>query len=849
LDTLTELPSDEDPPEPLAGLRVGPYEIVREIGRGGMGAVYLATRADDEYKKQVAIKVVKRGMDTEVVLHRFREERQILANLVHPSISSLLDGGTTEDERPYLVMEYIDGEPIDSYCQGRKLAIRDRLRLFRGVLAAVQHAHQNLVIHCDLKPRNILVTPAGEPKLLDFGIAKMLSPDAAVSRTVTSMRQMTPEYASPEQVRGEVLSTSTDVYSLGVILYELLAGRRPYRLIDSGPEELVRLVCREDPPRPSLTVSPDPAEAPTLRLPAGAPPEVSDPRRRRRELAGDLDNIVMKAMHKEIERRYASVEQLSEDIRRHLEGLPVLARRDSFGYRASKFVRRHRAGVAATALFLVSLVGGIVATAHQARIAGRERAKAQRRFDEVRQLAHSFLFEFHDAIQDLSGATPARELLVKRGLEYLDRLSREADDDPGLVAELAAAYQKVGDVQGRPGFANLGDRNGALASYRKALALRESLPKEAARADAARRDLAVNHDRIGDALLIGGDSAEARESYEEALRIREEIAARGRPDEALERDLARGYQRVADALAAAGDLAGASSSQQKALAIQAERGERADADPATRRDLFIGLLKTGNRQVEAGNLTEALALYEKALAIAKSLSEADASSARAKRERAVAEDKVGDALRATGDPSRAAVSYRTALGIREALSRADPRNAELLRDRSVSHSKLANLQAESGDLGSALASFRHSLALDEGALGADPANEQARLDVASDLQGIGDILGRAGAHPEAILSHRRALDIWEAAAKRDPTNADVRKDVARGHLALGRAETGLAFGFPKGAAGRQSHCAAAREWLESARASWKEMGGQAGASKPDADAPAAIDRELRRCAP
>ena len=855
MDTLDDVIPDEDPPEPMAGRRIGPYAVVREIGRGGMGAVYLAVRADDEYEKEVAIKVVKRGMDTDVVLRRFREERQILANLAHPSIAGLLDGGTTEEGQPYLVLEYIEGQPIDRHCQAGKLTVRERLLLFRGVLAAVHHAHQNLVIHCDLKPRNILVTPAGEPKLLDFGIAKMLSPEAGASRTVTSLRQMTPEYASPEQVRGEVLSTSTDVYSLGVILYELLAGRRPYRLANFGPEELERLICREDPPRPSQSplpgpASPIPAEAPTVRYPAGPPPpELRDARRRRRELAGDLDNIVMKAMHKEIGRRYASAEQLSEDIGRHLEGLPVSARADSFGYRVSKFVTRHRASVAGAVLLLLSLVGGIVATAWQARIAGRERAKAQSRFAEVRQLAHSFLFEFHDAIQDLSGATPARELLVKRGLEYLNRLSRDAGDDPALVAELAAAYQKVGDVQGRAGFANLGDRNGALASYRKALALRQSLRGEAASADPAQRELAANHDRIGDALLVGGDAAGARASYEQAVRIREDLAVRAPGDLGLLGEMARGYQRVGDGLAASGDLAGAIEQQRKALAIQTERGERPDADPAARRDLFIGLLKTGNRQMEAGHAPEAQVLYERALAIAKGLSDRDPSSARARRERAAAEDKVGDALRATGDRLAAAASYRQALAIREALSRADPRNAELLRDRSVSHSKLGHLDAEAGDLALALASFRRSLALDEGALRADPANEQARLDVASDLQGIGDVLGRAGAHAEAALSHRRALDIWQAAAQRDPANAEVRLDIARSFLALGRAETGLAFASAKGTAERRSHCALARAWLQTARSHWKELGGSAPLSGTDAEAPAAVERELSRCTP
>jgi non-specific serine/threonine protein kinase/serine/threonine-protein kinase len=498
---------------------------------------------------------------------------------------------------------------------------------------------------------------------------------------------------------------------------------------------------------------------------------------------------------------------------------------------------------------VLSLVGGIVATAHQARIARIERAKAQSRFGEVRQLAHSFLFEFHDAIQDLSGSTPARELLVKRGLEYLDRLSREASDDPGLVAELAAAYQKVGDVQGRTGFANLGDRKGALASYRKALALRASLPAEAAREDAAERDLATNHDRIGDVLLVGATLREARASYEQALQIREQLAPRVTGDPSLKSELARGYQRVADALAASGDFAAAVEMQQKALAIQIERGERAGADPAARRDLFIGLLKTGNRQVEAGKAKEALDFYKRGLDIARSLSEGDPSSGRAKRERAVAEDKVGDALRATGDRPGAAASYRRALAIRglyRSPTRATPSSCGIARSATRSSPTWRPSLETSPRPSPASAA---PLALDEGALRSDPANDQAQLDVASDLQGMGDVLERAGAHAEAVLSHRRALEIWEGAVKRDPANADVRLDIARTYLSLGRAETSLGLAAPKGAAERRAHCEAARDWLLSARTWWKDMSGRNRLAGHDAQAPAEVERELRRCSP
>jgi non-specific serine/threonine protein kinase/serine/threonine-protein kinase len=828
--------TDDHGTETYVGTRIGPYAVVREIGRGGMGAVYLAVRDDDEYQKAVAIKLVKRGMDSDLVLRRFREERQILAHLEHPSIARLLDGGTTESGQPYLVMEYVEGLPIDRFCEARSLDVRGRLRIFRGVCEAVHHAHQALVVHCDLKPRNVLVTEKGEPKLLDFGIAKLLSTEEPGTLTVTRVRQMTPEYASPEQVRGEALTTSTDVYSLGVVLYELLTGRRPYRFEAYGVTELERLICLEDPRLPSEGLA-LPEEAPTRQNDADAgPARGGEAARRRRELRGDLDTIVMKAMRKEPSRRYASAAELGEDVRRHLEGLPVLARPDSVGYRAGKFVRRHKAGVVAAALVMLSLLAGILVAASQARIARAERAKALRRFGEVRQLAQSLLFEFHDSIQDLAGATPARELLVKRGLTYLDGLARESGDDPGLQAELAGAYQKVGDVQGRPGFANLGDREGALASYRKALALRESLPPGGP--PERTRDLAVVHERIGDALLVGSDAAGARESYAEAVRLRESLAAAGQSDE-LRAELARGHQRMADALAATGDATGAAAAQAKALAVQIERGTKADATPAARRDLFIGYTKAGNRKMEAGEKEAALELYRQGLALATAIAAADPTNARARREAAVAHDKVGDALRATGDREGAFREYGTALDLREALSAADPRNAELVRDRSVSHSKLGDLLAEQNRLPEALASYRRSLATDEATLRAGPSNDQAQLDVAADLESIGRVRARQGAHADAVASFRRALGLWTAAADRDPTNTDVRRDLARLLVSLGESEAAVAGGG--------AGCAAAREHLAKARAAVSEMAKVRPLAGEDAALPVRIEAALRRC--
>jgi serine/threonine protein kinase/tetratricopeptide (TPR) repeat protein len=313
------------------GEHIGPYRIVRALGAGGMGAAYLAERADQAFEKRVAIKLIKRGMDTDAVLRRFRQERQILATLEHPHIARLIDGGTTDEGLPYFVMEYVDGTPIDVYCDERKLSIRDRVALFRRVCEGVQYAHDGRVIHRDLKPSNILVTSDGTPKLLDFGISRALAPDSAAEQTEPTViaRAMTPPYASPEHVRGEPMTPATDVYSLGVLLYELVTGRRPYRLDGRTLQEIDGIICRQEPAKPSDAIDVSGTHG----------------RERRRELTGDLDNILMMALRKEPDRRYQTVSGLADDLGRHLQGLPVQARGDDVVYRMSRFLARNRVRV------------------------------------------------------------------------------------------------------------------------------------------------------------------------------------------------------------------------------------------------------------------------------------------------------------------------------------------------------------------------------------------------------------------------------------------------------------------------------------------------------------------------
>jgi serine/threonine protein kinase/outer membrane protein OmpA-like peptidoglycan-associated protein len=377
----------------MEGRRFGAYRILHKIGHGGMGAVYLATRDDQQYEKLVAIKIIKAGLDTALTLRQFYRERQILASLEHANIARLLDGGTTEEGLPYLVMEYVEGQTIDAYCDANRLTVVERLHLFLKVMAAVQFAHRNGVIHRDLKPANILVTGNAEPKLLDFGIARLLAhkPAALIGATTTNLPRMTPEYASPEEVRGQSVTAATDVYSLGIVLYELLSGRRPYQFGNRSHEEIFRAICETAPPKASasLHVAEEicvmSAGNQGTRLTVRRISELrgDQPQRLRRRLAGDLDNILLMAIRKEPQRRYPSVAEFAEDIRRYLAGLPVMARKDSLVYRGVKLVRRNRLRAAAASLVVASLATGALTTRWQAHVAALARIEAEKRMWET----------------------------------------------------------------------------------------------------------------------------------------------------------------------------------------------------------------------------------------------------------------------------------------------------------------------------------------------------------------------------------------------------------------------------------------------------------------------------------
>jgi tetratricopeptide (TPR) repeat protein/tRNA A-37 threonylcarbamoyl transferase component Bud32 len=440
-------------PAPLPPLqRVGPYQVLHALGHGGMGSVYLAERADGQLRYRVALKLLRRDLDTPDLRDRFLAERQIVARINHPNITRLLDGGITDEGRPYFVMEYVDGLPIDQYCDEQRLPIGQRLELFRTVCAAVQHAHRNLVVHRDIKPANILVTADGTLKLLDFGIAKVLDPaafpDTPGGRTRTGTHLMTPEYASPEQLRGDAVTTASDVYQLGLLLYDLLAGNHPRLDRDAGTRHVEK---------PSSFVTGARRGTPETGA-AAAAARATTVQRLRRQLAGDIDNIVLRALRDEPDLRYASVEQLADDVRRHLAGLPVTARPDTWGYVATKFVRRHRVGVAATLASVMVLVAFGVATMIQSRRVAAERDRAQ-------QVSDLLLGLFKSANPELQegGDTLTVVGALDRGIE---RVRASLDQQPELQARMLVLIANV--------YWGLGKLERSSTLHREALALQLS---------------------------------------------------------------------------------------------------------------------------------------------------------------------------------------------------------------------------------------------------------------------------------------------------------------------------------------------------------------------------------------
>ena len=672
----------------LLGRRLGAYRLVRQIGRGGMGVVYEAQRDDQEFDRRAAIKVLPVWRSA-TFGERFRFERRVLAGLDHPGIARLLDAGTTDDGVTYVVLEYVDGQPVAAWCRERRLAVRDRVAIVEHICDAVAYAHQHLVIHRDLKPANILVTPEGQPKLLDFGIAALMADDGASAGTTrTGQHSFTPEFASPEQVRGERVTTASDVYSLGVLLYLLLADRHPYTLAGLSPLDVLRTICEIDPPPPSRV----------------APPEV------RRTLTGDLDAIVGKALRKKPAERYATVSELAADLRAWRSGHPVVASPATLAYRTSRFVRRHRRAVAAATALALAIVGGGAATAWQARIARAERDKAQNRFRQIQEFSRSLIFDVNDALRLVEGATDARRLLLDRAVTFLDGLAADAGNDTALTRELAMGYQRLANLQGNQFSENVGDSASAAASLDKAVRLVNGL-RTAAPHDVDLLQLAVNvHFDLAAVLEERGEprAAAVKEAHA-ALVQRLEGLHGGNP--ALVAIVAEGYSNIGRFRSNASDFAGGEVAYRKAVAMY-DTLPPAARTLHNRRGQAFALKRLGAVLLRAGKHDESEARYLQALRLdEEALREDDRPQVRYDMTFTMSDlALVQSRLQRWPD---AIALWRRALEMRLAAAEADPKNTRPLSGVAVLHGRLGMAAYNSGDLYESVRRYRQEVAVRE----------------------------------------------------------------------------------------------------------------------------------------
>jgi serine/threonine protein kinase len=651
-----------------------------------MGVVYLAERADAEFEQKVALKITKRGMDTDEIIARFLHERQILASLNHENIAHLLDGGTTEDGLSYFVMEFIEGLPIDEYCRKNILSINDRLKLFRMVCSAVEYAHKNLVVHRDLKPSNIIVKRDGIPKLLDFGIAKVLNSDNLSDATRTGMKisAFTPDYASPEQIKGEHLTTATDVFSLGKVLSSLINE-------SNNVKSENKLNFDES----------------------------------------EIKTIIAKATHNDLERRYSTVERFSEDIKRYLNGLPISARPDTFSYRANKFIKRNKVAMIAATFVIITILGALTISIWQTIVARQERVKAEKRFHQVRKLANTVLFDYHDNVAKLTGSTPLREKMVKDSLEYLDNLSVESENDIQLQRELATAYEKIGDVQGNPFNSNLGDTNGALISYQKALEIRKKSYSISPKSLDLRRELIGSYQKLGNIFWANGDYQKSLDNYQKGLDI---------------------FQ----------------------IMLAESQFENKDRIQNAKLEFLIG--QTFSRM---GKVNQSLEYFQKALVLHQKVLEIEPTNFDSQMGLVSSHIKIGDKLQNKNELDRSLENYQKALELlKDLVASKTTKDVTVNRLIGIIYSRIAVSKKEQGQLEEALKSSLNAISIQKEISDSDPKNVQIKLDLATSYSDIADISSKKGEKNDATEYFQKALLFYETELKKNPKWADLRKDMA-----------------------------------------------------------------------
>lgn len=766
----------------FVGKQIGKYRIERQLGAGGMGVVFLAERADGEFEQKVAIKFLRHFSSASALQH-FLLERKILARLHHPFIAQLFDGGTTSEGTPYLVMEYVEGKSITHYADERNLDLEERLDLFCKVCSAVSFAHQNLIVHRDLKPDNILITEDGIPKLLDFGIAKLLS-ETEIKATVTVQQAFTPEYASPEQIKGETITTGSDVYVLGIILYELLSGNRPFQFVDTkNSKEIWHVVNHTEPPKPSdvlrreLRITNYELRKTSVadlkaknKFPETIPKfKIQNPKL----LKGDLDNIVLKALKREPERRYKSVEQLTEDLRRYRQGLPVKARPDTFLYRAGKFANRRRWTITGVSLVILCLLIALVTTVRQSRRAELERSRAEQRTENLRNISKSLVFDVHDAIRNLSGSLPARKILLERAVEQLQLLAEDSEANPDLQDDLAQAYFNVGEMEQA-----IGNVSESEEFHRRAVSIYQKLTAESPQNPNYSRSLARGYGFLANIAYLQGESVKSAELYAQIPAILEQLATVNPNDEKNLTDLWDAYSNYTISLIKLGKANEASVICQKALNLAENLNKTGGSTPQSRQILYQtrGLIATVFSM--NGDYQKSILELKKVIFEAEKLHLEFPEDTRFQYDLWAFNRRIGIAYDKSGSFSDAVSSLEKSLALIEELMKSNSKDAGYKRNASITLLALGQVFLKQREPRKALTFLQRACNLSKALLEGDAGNGETIADLALIYGNVSIGLAAAGKFDESISNREKSLEFFKLCITKNSEDSELKRSFA-----------------------------------------------------------------------